>query len=152
MQTPDWFKPEGWWCYLPIPSPPTNQKNVHELIVPCSLNTVNTPLSTPRTPPWKGYSLEGINLLWSPLPGKALFLSTSFKTLVSDIYFIPVYRSCILATRGTLRPHWVNSNRIILTTIEWKIFQTNYSQEFTITYTWQKKHLKVYFSKRKCNL
>ena len=30
-QTPDWVEPEGWWCWLLIISPPTNQTNVHEL-------------------------------------------------------------------------------------------------------------------------
>ena len=31
-QTPDQLEPEGWWCWLSMTSPPTNQKNVHELV------------------------------------------------------------------------------------------------------------------------
>jgi len=37
-KTPGQLQLEGWWCWLPIISPPTDQKNVHELITPSSLN------------------------------------------------------------------------------------------------------------------
>ena len=36
-QIPDWLEPEDWWCLLPLTSPTTNQKIVHELVTP-SLN------------------------------------------------------------------------------------------------------------------
>ena len=60
-----------------ITSPPVNQKNVHMMITPCSLNTM-----TPHYP-LQGGSFEGISHLWIPLPGKAikLFFSTSCKTV-----------------------------------------------------------------------
>ena len=35
-KTPDWLEPEGWWRFPkhhPVTSQPTNQKNVHELIM-----------------------------------------------------------------------------------------------------------------------
>ena len=38
--TPDWLEP-GWWCWLLIPSLPTNQKNVHELVThPATLSLI----------------------------------------------------------------------------------------------------------------
>ena len=46
MYIPDQLEPEDWWCWLLISSPPTNQKNVHKLNMPCFLNTVRL-LSTP---------------------------------------------------------------------------------------------------------
>ena len=36
-ETPDRLEPKGWWCWLPLTSPPYHQKNVHELIT-ASLN------------------------------------------------------------------------------------------------------------------
>ena len=50
---------------------------------------------TPHYPLQGGtYSLEGISLLWPPLPGRAvkLFLSTSPKTLSLRFNLAPVYR------------------------------------------------------------
>ena len=99
----------------------------------CKYSSCYLPLH-PTT--WKGYSLEGINLLWSPLSVKALklFLSFSLKTL-SLRFISDWYTEVEFWQQGEHYPYWLNSNRIILTTIEWKLFQTNYSQEFTITYT-----------------
>ena len=67
--TPDRLQPAGWGGWLPMTSPPANQKNVHELTTPCSL--------TPHYPPPSraGHtSLEVIGLLQPPLPGKAIKL------------------------------------------------------------------------------
>ena len=93
-ETPDGLEPEGWWCWLPPTSPPTNQKNVHQLIKP-SLNhyykTSHYPLEV-RT-----HSFEGISPLWPPLPGQAvkLFFSTSPKTLSPRINSVLGYRGQI---------------------------------------------------------
>ena len=67
---PDQPEPEG-WCWLPLTSPPANQKNVHKLIMPFWNITV------------KLHSFEDVSPLWPSLPGKAkkLFFSTSPKTL-----------------------------------------------------------------------
>ena len=46
--TPDPLEPAWWWCWFPITSPPTNQKNVHELVTPCSLKTPDSSLPSPR--------------------------------------------------------------------------------------------------------
>ena len=93
-ETPDGLEPEGWWCRLPLTSPPANQKNVHELITP--------PLShyyeTSHYPLQGGTrSSEGISLLWPPLPGKAikLFFSTLPKTLSRRFNLVSGYRGRI---------------------------------------------------------
>ena len=64
------MEPEGWWCWLPITSPPANQKNIHKLATPCSLNH-----NTPHDPFQGGsHSFEGSSLLGPLLPGKAMKL------------------------------------------------------------------------------
>ena len=81
---------------VPITSPPINQKNVHELKPPCSLNTV-----TPYYPrQGAAHSLEGIHLLWPPLSDKAikLFFSTLPQTLSPSFYSAPVNRDRVSAT------------------------------------------------------
>ena len=51
--------------------PQTHQKNVHELTTPCSLNLF---CKTPHYP-FQGFeSINTVNLLWSPLPDKAIKL------------------------------------------------------------------------------
>ena len=68
---------------VPITSPPINQKNVHELKPPCSLNTV-----TPYYPrQGAAHSLEGIHLLWPPLSDKAIKLFFSTSNSVSKFLF-----------------------------------------------------------------
>ena len=49
-ETPDQLELEGWWCRLLLTSPPTNQKNVHELITP----SLNHFYKTPHYPPQVG--------------------------------------------------------------------------------------------------
>ena len=81
---------------VPITSPPINQKNVHELKPPCSLNTV-----IPYYPrQGAAHSLEGIHLLWPPLSDKAikLFFSTLLQTLSPSFYSAPVNRDRDSAT------------------------------------------------------
>ena len=71
-ETMNHLEPQCWWCWLSVTSPPINQKNVHELIPPCSWNTVRL-----FTAPFRvGHGFEGIIPLWLPLPVKAgkLFL------------------------------------------------------------------------------
>ena len=59
----------GWWCWLPLTSPPTSQKNVHKLILSSWAVTINLPTNPPG---WD--SLEGISWLWPPSSGSS-FLS-----------------------------------------------------------------------------
>ena len=94
--TQDRLEPEGWWCQLPLTSPPTNQKKVHELTTPSSLNHY---YKAPRYPLQVGtLSFESVTALWPPLPGKAikLFFSTSPKTLSLRFNSVSVYRGQIL--------------------------------------------------------
>ena len=93
-QSPDGLEPEGWWCRLPVTSPPANQKNVHKLITP----SLSHYYKTPHYPLQVGtHSSEGISPLWPLLPGKAtkLFFSTSPKTLSLKINSVSGYRGWI---------------------------------------------------------
>ena len=58
----------GWWCWLPFTSPPTNQKNVHELI----MSTLNHYYNISHCYLQVGtHSFEGISPLLPPFSGKA---------------------------------------------------------------------------------
>ena len=46
----DQLESEGWWCRLPLTSPPTNQKNVHELI---TIPESHSLILSLKTFPWK---------------------------------------------------------------------------------------------------
>ena len=64
----DWLELEGWWCWLPFTSPPTNQKNVHELIT----STLNHYYKISHYCLQLGtHSFEGISPLLPSLSGKA---------------------------------------------------------------------------------
>ena len=79
-----------------LSSPPTNQKSVHVLIMPSSLNPY---YKTPYYPPpsWDTAFCQHVSLLWPPLSGKAIkpFFSTSLKTLSSRFHSVLEYRGWI---------------------------------------------------------
>ena len=56
-RTSDQLESEGWWCWLPLTSPPTNQKNVHELITIPERHSLILSL---KTFPWKPYRSPGL--------------------------------------------------------------------------------------------
>ena len=53
----DQLESEGWWCRLPLTSPPTNQKNVHELI---TIPESHSLILSLKTFPWKPYRNPGL--------------------------------------------------------------------------------------------
>ena len=112
---PDWWESEGGWCWLPVSLPPTNQENVHELIMPCPSNTIRL-----LTPPSKGGGHSPWGLAFVPLfawPLKLLFLFP--KTLSPCFYLRVVFRGscyfdnrCIrLARKGKEAALWDHSQR-----------------------------------------
>ena len=44
MWNPEQLEPEGLWCWLPLASPPANQRRVHELTTPTLSHYYKTPL------------------------------------------------------------------------------------------------------------
>ena len=72
---------EDWWCWLPLTSPPTNQKPAHELTSPSLNHYCKTFYLT--APSRSEHSFEGISPLCPLLRGKPikLFFSTLPKTL-----------------------------------------------------------------------
>ena len=97
---PQALKPEGWWCWFRLTSPPINQKNVHKLIMPCLNHYYESPHHTLQV---GTCTFEGISLLWSPLPGRAikLFFSTSPKTLSLRFNLVLGYRGWICLHHGS---------------------------------------------------
>ena len=74
-QTPDQLELEGWWCWLLLTSPPTNQKNVPKLIMPL----VNDYYKTSHYPLQVGtHGFEGISPLWPPLPSYSFLFHPKF--------------------------------------------------------------------------
>ena len=66
----DQLESEGWWCRLPLTSPPTNQKNIHELITIPERPSLILSL---KTFPWKPYRSTGL-------------LSTSDLDFLPDVF------------------------------------------------------------------
>ena len=98
-------KPEGWWHWLLLNSPPTHQKNVQELITP-SFTIKRHYL--PQVGEW----FWGHELAVPPLPDKAIKLSFSISPKMLSLRFdlAPVYREaeflhqqeCLLFIMGSL--------------------------------------------------
>ena len=90
---------EGWWWWLLLTSPPTHQKNVHKLITPFLNNYYKNSHSLPQV---GTRSLEGINSLWPPLPGKVIKIFFPIqKAYTSKIWLAMVYREAkLLASIG----------------------------------------------------
>ena len=86
--------PEGWRCWLLLSLPPTHQNNAHKLIMP-SLNTYYK--TCHYLPQVETHCFEGMSPQCSPLPGKAIKLSsTSPKTLSSRFDWTSMYREAEL--------------------------------------------------------
>ena len=95
-KTPGQLQLESWWCWLPITSPPTDWKNVHELSHP--------PLWTITIKFLTTLSRSGHVVLraWPPLPGKAIkqffFFFLLHPKLSLRFHLVLVYRGQISAT------------------------------------------------------
>ena len=88
-RTSDQLESEGWWCWLPLTTPPPkNQKNIDKMFTP-SLNHYH---KTHYTLQVETHSYKGISPLWPPLPAKTKekpkltkFCSTSSQTCLWDL-------------------------------------------------------------------
>ena len=81
------LKPEADDADSLITSSPKNQKNVHKLIMPCSLNTIRLL----RSPSKVGHSLETICLLYLPLLQSELCLHVSTRCQCTEAKFQQQY-------------------------------------------------------------
>ena len=89
-ETPDQLEPEARWFWLPLTTSPTNQKNVHKLIM-TSLNHY-----------YNHYSLTSPNLdtqFWGHYPTMTLFAWQSNKAIL--FYFTPNSVSKLIWYLGT---------------------------------------------------
>ena len=67
------MEPEGWWCWLPLTTPPTNQKTAHKLTTP----SLNHSCKTPH------YPLQvWTQRFWGQEPAEALFAWQSSKIIL----------------------------------------------------------------------
>ena len=90
-QTPDQLETEDWWCWLSLASPPTNQKNVQELVKLSS--SLNHYRKTPHHPlQVRTHSFEGSSLLWLPLPARQSNKAILFYCIQNSLRFNSVSR------------------------------------------------------------
>lgn len=82
--TSDGLELEGGWCRLPVTTPPTNEKNVHKLIMPPLWSVAIRPLTTPFR---RGHIILRALAHCAPLPDKAIKLFYTLPTTVFEIQF-----------------------------------------------------------------
>ena len=78
MSTPGWLEPEA-RCWLPITSPATDQKNIHELPKP-----VPGTLPDSWTPPGRDTQFRGVDLLRPPVPRAIKLLFRQQESLAPE--------------------------------------------------------------------
>ena len=101
-------KPEGWWGCYPLTSPPTNQKNVHELITLSS----NNYYKASYYPLQLGHTI--LSLLWPLLTDKAIFLIAKLDLNWNSLFklLIDKFRHTLKKVGKTTRPFRYDLNQI----------------------------------------
>ena len=107
--TPHQLEPEGWWCWLLVTSPPTNQKNVPALSTP----SLNHHYAASHYPLQAGiHSSVGSSPLCPPLSGQTvkLLFSTSSRTLSLRFNLVSGYKDQIRLQEYTRSLWKININ------------------------------------------
>ena len=101
-------KPEGWWGCYPLTSPPTSQKNVHELITLSS----NNYYKASYYPLQLGHTI--LSLLWPLLTDKAIFLIAKLDLNWNSLFklLIDKFRHTLKKVGKTTRPFRYDLNQI----------------------------------------